>query len=376
MPSHDVADRKLPTDAIPRDRVHGDRSGEESVRYWVCLFVCVCVCVCVYDPLTHAFCRYRLCCRCRDATPLHDDDDGGCRSQGHVNLLDPRLSSRSAAHSVHEFVSLDESCGVRSLAWCQHILAVGGGKGRVGFYDLRAQRYLDLRGERVVEQEEEEQALDASSSSSSSSPSAVTASRQRPKWTTITRASSSSFSSSGSSALSASLPTTATTTAVVSPFDDDVDDDPLSSSYGSYGSYGRGQGHGQGHPRTNNRVVHSSSIASSSLSSVWSSWSSSSSIATANGYSSPRRSAFYTRSAMGEGKYFLQSGKGWLVSESAAVTAVNRMLLTASIHPSIYPSIHPYILSCIHSDTIATGPSLQDAFPGTADSQCYLHSPV
>lgn len=39
--------------------------------------------------------------------------------------------------------SCDEGWGVRSLNFKSHILTTGGGFGRLGFYDLRAQQYLD-----------------------------------------------------------------------------------------------------------------------------------------------------------------------------------------------------------------------------------------
>ncbi|KAG0325852.1 DDB1- and CUL4-associated factor 12 [Dissophora globulifera] len=59
-------------------------------------------------------------------------------SQNHVSIIDPRTSS-----NVHEIESRDEGWGVRSLDFRSHIVTTGGGYGRLGFYDLRAQKYLD-----------------------------------------------------------------------------------------------------------------------------------------------------------------------------------------------------------------------------------------
>ncbi|KAF9950703.1 DDB1- and CUL4-associated factor 12 [Mortierella alpina] len=59
-------------------------------------------------------------------------------SQSHISVIDPRVSS-----IVHVADSCDEGWGVRSLDFKSHIITSGGGYGRVGFYDLRAQRYLE-----------------------------------------------------------------------------------------------------------------------------------------------------------------------------------------------------------------------------------------
>lgn len=45
---------------------------------------------------------------------------------------------------VHDIDSLDGASGVRSLAWSHHVLSIGGGMGRISFYDLRNQSYLNL----------------------------------------------------------------------------------------------------------------------------------------------------------------------------------------------------------------------------------------
>ncbi|KNC97543.1 uncharacterized protein SPPG_07019 [Spizellomyces punctatus DAOM BR117] len=58
-------------------------------------------------------------------------------SANHVSLVDPR-----AGQVVHTFESCDDGWGVRSLAFDNAVLAVGGGKGRVSFYDMRGGKYL------------------------------------------------------------------------------------------------------------------------------------------------------------------------------------------------------------------------------------------
>jgi WD repeat-containing protein 40A len=58
-------------------------------------------------------------------------------SQAHISLIDSRISK-----IVHTFESLDEGWGVRSLFSHQNLLSVGGGLGRISFYDLRAEDYL------------------------------------------------------------------------------------------------------------------------------------------------------------------------------------------------------------------------------------------
>ncbi|KAH6595831.1 hypothetical protein BASA50_005558 [Batrachochytrium salamandrivorans] len=58
-------------------------------------------------------------------------------SQNHVSLIDPRIGS-----VVHMLKSCDEGWGVRSLCIDRDTLTVGGGLGRISFYDLRSQQYL------------------------------------------------------------------------------------------------------------------------------------------------------------------------------------------------------------------------------------------
>lgn len=58
-------------------------------------------------------------------------------SQAHISMIDPRLGK-----IIHTFESLDEGWGVRSLSIHANLVTVGGGLGRISFYDLRAQRYL------------------------------------------------------------------------------------------------------------------------------------------------------------------------------------------------------------------------------------------
>ena len=59
-------------------------------------------------------------------------------SQAHISIIDPRIGE-----IVHSFESLDEGWGVRSMTIHRGLLTIGGGLGRVSFYDLRAQSYLN-----------------------------------------------------------------------------------------------------------------------------------------------------------------------------------------------------------------------------------------
>ncbi|KNC84016.1 hypothetical protein SARC_03750 [Sphaeroforma arctica JP610] len=58
-------------------------------------------------------------------------------SQKHVSFVDPR-----AGLVVNSIESLDEGMGVRSLSVRGGVLTVGGGLGRLSFYDFSAQKYL------------------------------------------------------------------------------------------------------------------------------------------------------------------------------------------------------------------------------------------
>ncbi|KAI8896502.1 WD40-repeat-containing domain protein [Globomyces pollinis-pini] len=59
-------------------------------------------------------------------------------SQSHISLIDPREKE-----IVHIFDSLDEGWGVRSMCIHSDILTIGGGLGKMSFYDLRAMKYLE-----------------------------------------------------------------------------------------------------------------------------------------------------------------------------------------------------------------------------------------
>ena len=63
-------------------------------------------------------------------------------SQSHISLLDARAGTNPVA--VSSINSMDESRGVRSLEFNRHVLAIGGGYGRISFFDVRAGKYLDL----------------------------------------------------------------------------------------------------------------------------------------------------------------------------------------------------------------------------------------
>ncbi|RHZ87740.1 hypothetical protein Glove_30g55 [Diversispora epigaea] len=60
-------------------------------------------------------------------------------SQAHISVLDPRTTS-----IVHEIDSVDDGWGVRSLNFKDHLITTGGGFGRLSFYDMRAQKYLEF----------------------------------------------------------------------------------------------------------------------------------------------------------------------------------------------------------------------------------------
>ncbi|KAJ3305853.1 DDB1- and CUL4-associated factor 12 [Kappamyces sp. JEL0829] len=59
-------------------------------------------------------------------------------SQEHVSIIDPRVGG-----IVHTFKSLDDGWGVRSMTIHHGLLSIGGGLGRISFYDLRAQGYVE-----------------------------------------------------------------------------------------------------------------------------------------------------------------------------------------------------------------------------------------
>lgn len=60
-------------------------------------------------------------------------------SLDHISVIDPRMGS-----VVHEIPSQDDNWGIRSLSFDEHIITAGGGMGRISFYDLRRQKYLEL----------------------------------------------------------------------------------------------------------------------------------------------------------------------------------------------------------------------------------------
>jgi WD repeat-containing protein 40A len=64
-------------------------------------------------------------------------------SQKHISILDPR----HAGGIVQEIASANGDYGVRSIEWQEHVLAVGGGLGRLSFYDIRNRNYLQIRAD-------------------------------------------------------------------------------------------------------------------------------------------------------------------------------------------------------------------------------------
>ena len=58
-------------------------------------------------------------------------------SQAHISIIDPRIQK-----VVHVFDSMDEGWGVRSMCINSNMLTIGGGFGRISFYDLRKADYI------------------------------------------------------------------------------------------------------------------------------------------------------------------------------------------------------------------------------------------
>jgi WD repeat-containing protein 40A len=69
-------------------------------------------------------------------------------SQTHVTLVDSRqcvpVSTWAHTGILSSFPSIDEKMGVRSLVWQDHVVTIGGGYGRLSFYDTRKNGYLNL----------------------------------------------------------------------------------------------------------------------------------------------------------------------------------------------------------------------------------------
>ncbi|KAI6657431.1 DDB1- and CUL4-associated factor 12 [Oopsacas minuta] len=76
---------------------------------------------------------------CMKYNPEHNIFGIGSRQA--VTLFDPR--EWPSSDNSKEVVSIDKSWGVRSIAYNEHILSIGTGRGNVYFFDLRAWRYLE-----------------------------------------------------------------------------------------------------------------------------------------------------------------------------------------------------------------------------------------
>lgn len=73
-------------------------------------------------------------------------------SEQHISFLDPRC----AAGVVAQADSIDDGWGVRSVAFGHgRVVAVGGGKGRISFYDLRAQKYISWQTQHHQQQHQD-----------------------------------------------------------------------------------------------------------------------------------------------------------------------------------------------------------------------------
>lgn len=82
---------------------------------------------------------------------LHDKNDVVCMdwegkqniicvgSQNRLTMIDPRIGLINQS-----IPSLDDECGIRSININDFMVSIGGGKGRLSFYDLRNNQYLSL----------------------------------------------------------------------------------------------------------------------------------------------------------------------------------------------------------------------------------------
>ena len=75
---------------------------------------------------------------CMKYNPEHNIFGIGSRLA--VTLFDPR---QWGSDTGREITSIDKSWGVRSIAYNEHILSMGTGRGNVYFFDLRAWKYLE-----------------------------------------------------------------------------------------------------------------------------------------------------------------------------------------------------------------------------------------
>lgn len=62
-------------------------------------------------------------------------------SQSHVSFVDPRVLKHSGTKSID---CKQRGCGIRSLSFKNDVLTIGTGQGSVYFYDVRAEKYLEL----------------------------------------------------------------------------------------------------------------------------------------------------------------------------------------------------------------------------------------
>ncbi|XP_062040277.1 DDB1- and CUL4-associated factor 12-like protein 2 [Lepus europaeus] len=68
-------------------------------------------------------------------------------SQSHVSFVDPRQGQ----HNIRPLCSREGGTGVRSLSFYHDIITVGTGHGSLLFYDVRAQKFLEERGDAVLD---------------------------------------------------------------------------------------------------------------------------------------------------------------------------------------------------------------------------------
>jgi len=90
----------------------------------------------VGDPIKLPHARENVC--------MNVNEDGSIfaiGSQSHVTFVDPRVPKSNATRSI---ACKQRGCGIRSLSFKNDLLTFGTGHGTVYFYDIRADKYLEL----------------------------------------------------------------------------------------------------------------------------------------------------------------------------------------------------------------------------------------
>jgi len=76
-----------------------------------------------------------------------DEDTGliSVGSQSYIFLIDPR----SSTPLISKILSNDDNYGVRSVSFRHSLLTIGGGRGKLSFFDICAGKYLQVNEERT-----------------------------------------------------------------------------------------------------------------------------------------------------------------------------------------------------------------------------------